>query len=220
MEFIPRQQTDQSHYRFHHYDQKGRFASYWHQIDEILSLQPANVLEIGGGHGLVASYLRRSGLAVISMDIAFDLSPDVVGSLPFLPFARGAFDLIAAFQVLEHLPYAEGLRALADIRRVARRYVILSVPDRNRNYQLQVKLPFVGLRRWMIELPRLRPPSKVSHEQHYWEIGMRDYPLSRILNDIKRVGYILLKTYRVYEYTQHRFFVLEKVSNELEGELV
>jgi hypothetical protein len=120
---------------------------------------------------------------VTTLDIAFDLLPYVVGALPFLPFARESFDLVAAFQLLEHLPYVEALRALTNIWHVTRRYFVFSVPDRNRNYQLQVKLPFVGLRRWMIELPRLRPPSKVSYEQHYWEIGMQDYPLSRILND-------------------------------------
>lgn len=207
----PRQQTDKSHYQFSNYDQKGRFASYWHQIDEILSLRPANVLEIGGGHGLTSSYLRRAGLRVVNVDIAFDLEPNVLSALPNFPFSDDSFDLIAAFQVWEHLPYPVFLQALEEVRRVARRYLVFSVPDRNRNYQLWIKAPFVGVKRWMIELPRMHVPNQVSHPQHYWEIGMRDFPLHRVVDDVARFGYKLLKTYRVYECTQHRFFVTEKV---------
>ena len=43
-----------------------------------------------------------------------------------LPFADGEFDLAAAIEVLEHVPDPE--RAVAEMARVARRHLLVSVP--------------------------------------------------------------------------------------------
>ena len=47
--------------------------------------------------------------------------------------------------------------------------------------------------------------------EHYWEIGKAGYPLSKIIMDIQRAGFKVEKTYRVFEFPYHRFFILKKV---------
>jgi hypothetical protein len=51
-------QVEPAHY-LKSYDTKGRFISYWHQIDEIFKLSPENVLEIGIGNRFVSDYLKK-----------------------------------------------------------------------------------------------------------------------------------------------------------------
>ena len=46
--------------------------------------------------------------------------------------------------------------------------------------------------------------------EHYWEIGKAGYPLNRILEDIERAGFNIIKTYRIFEHPYHRFFILKK----------
>lgn len=50
-------QVEPDHY-YDNYDWKGRFCSYWHQINEIIELGPNRVLEIGIGNGFVSKYLK------------------------------------------------------------------------------------------------------------------------------------------------------------------
>ena len=45
--------------------------------------------------------------------------------------------------------------------------------------------------------------------EYYWEIGKAGYPLKRIIKEIQAVGFKIDKTYRVFEYPYHRFFILE-----------
>ena len=46
--------------------------------------------------------------------------------------------------------------------------------------------------------------------KHYQEIGKVSYPLSKITKDIRRAGFKILKTYRIFENPYHRFFILKK----------
>jgi len=48
-----RPQVNRAHY-LKGYDTKQRFASYWHQINEMLELAPDNTLEIGIGNSFVS----------------------------------------------------------------------------------------------------------------------------------------------------------------------
>lgn len=108
--------------------------------EQIEGLQPRTFLDAGCGEGFVAAMLRRRlpGLEISG----FDLDPAAVrvatrrdprgrflaASIFSLPFADDTFDVIGCFEVLEHLPGNGPDRALAELSRVARRAVVLSVP--------------------------------------------------------------------------------------------
>jgi hypothetical protein len=88
--------------------------------------------------------------------------------------------------------------------------VVLSLPDANRVYRIYIQIPKLGLFKKLIQIPRLK---KVVHHfdgQHYWEIGKAGYSLKRVINDIINLGFIIERTYRVFEMPYHRLFVLKK----------
>jgi len=190
------------------YDSKKRFCSYWHQINEIINLNPHKVLEIGVGNGFTSKYLKEKKVNIITLDIDKKLNPDVVGSAVNMPFGNSSFDVVACYEVLEHLPYENFPRALTEIYRVSNSYVILSLPDISRVWHLYLDIPWLGEIKKLIPLPPLRPVRKIG-EEHYWEIGDSAHPFRRIINDIKKAGFKIEKTYRVFENPYHRFFILK-----------
>ena len=61
------------------YDNKSRFISYWHQINEIIKLNPKRVLEIGVRNKFVSKYLKERGVNVTTLDIDKRLNPEDFG---------------------------------------------------------------------------------------------------------------------------------------------
>src|SRR4051812_39743441 len=94
-------QVPTAHYDWSHYNRKGRWASYWHQVDEVLATRAGTCLEIGTGSGEVRDALRRFGVEVTAIDIDADLGPQLVGDVRDLPCEDGSFDVVLASQVLE-----------------------------------------------------------------------------------------------------------------------
>src|SRR3990172_4170505 len=122
-------QVDKSHYDFGKYAFEGRFVSYYHQLREVLALDLNSVLEVGVGDRVFGSFIQNNtAVAYTSVDVADDLKPDVVGSVLKLPFADKSFDVVCAFEVLEHIPFTEFDTALAELCRVARAHVVVSLP--------------------------------------------------------------------------------------------
>jgi len=203
-------QIDPTHYFNESYDSKERFISYWHQIDEIIKLTPQKVLEIGLGNRFVSIYLKERGINITTLDIDKKLNPDVAGSVLEIPFTDNSFDVVACYEVLEHLPYENFTEALSEICRVAKLYVILSIPDVRRVYRFYVHIPKVGVFKKLIPLPRLKSPTHNFDGEHYWEIGKAGYSFKKIISDIERAGFKIKKTYRIFENPYHRFFILKK----------
>jgi len=194
------------------YDSKERFCSYWHQIDEVMALRPDRVLEIGVGNGFVNNYLRTKGINICTLDIFEALKPDIAGSLLNIPFKHESFDVVLCCQVLEHLPYKDFSSAFSEIFRVSKKHVIISLPDVTTVYRINLEIP-----RLNVPIKKLVPhpfPRFAQHEfdgEHFWEIGKRGYPLKKICNDMLINRFKIIKTYRVYEYYYHRFFILRKM---------
>lgn len=203
-------QVEPNHYFIEFYDSKERFISYWHQINEIIKLNPKKVLEIGVGNGFVSKYLKERKLNIVTLDIDSRLNPDVVGSVLNMPFKDNSFDVVACYEVLEHLPYENFNRALSEIFRVSNSYAILSLPDVGRVCRLYVQIPKVGAFKRLIPLPRIKSQIHKFDGEHYWEIGKEGYPLSKIIRDIQKVGFKIEKTYRIFENPYHRFFIVRK----------
>jgi ubiquinone/menaquinone biosynthesis C-methylase UbiE len=192
------------------YDTKERFCSYWHQIDEVLQLKPKNVLEIGVGNSFVTRYLQGKGTNVTTLDIAHDLQPDVAGSVLTIPFINASFDAVTCYQVLEHLPYESFPESLEELARVSQCHVIISLPDATTVYRVNIELPRIEPIRKLIPHPFPRATTQAYDGAHYWEIGKRQYPLEKIVRDIEKSNLTITKTYRVFEFYYHRFFILTK----------
>lgn len=184
-----------------------RFATYGHQVAEILRLRPRNVLEIGVGNGVVSHFLDRGGMEVTTVDFDRTLKPDVLASVTDLPLADSTFDLVGCFEVLEHLPFDMFPHALEQIHRVCRRHALISLPD---------AAPFLR-----VHIPRLLPNKlyerpfcrRVKHEfdgQHYWELNKEGFPLKKIVECMVQAGFEIEQTWRLWEAPIIRFFRLRK----------
>lgn len=201
-------QVEKKAYRFETYCGIDRWSSYHYQLREILACKPEEVLEIGVGDGVVRDYLHNNTtISYIGTDVAEDLRADVQADVRALPYADRSFDAVCAFEVLEHLPFEDFERALAELGRVSRRSVLISLPHFGPPIEFQCKLPFLPRLRFAFKIPF--PKTHRFDGQHYWEIGKRGFPVSRIRSVLKRYFHIQ-KEFVPFENQYHHFFVLEK----------
>jgi 2-polyprenyl-3-methyl-5-hydroxy-6-metoxy-1,4-benzoquinol methylase len=201
-------QVERAHYAFRRYMDKRRWASIWHQLDEVIALAPADVLEIGPGAGLFKQAAAVYGVDVQTLDPDPELRPDHVGSATALPFADGRYDVVCAFQVLEHLPYERALAAFAEMVRVARRHVVISLPDARTAWPFAFHVPRWGVVRGLVPKPAFGLAEHRFDGEHHWEINKRGYALAKVVRDLS-ARCRLAKTYRVHELPNHRFFVFD-----------
>lgn len=120
-------------------------AGFERTLDELfVSAAPTSVLDVGCGEGvLTAQWAQKLARPPAARVVGVDLSDpklaaewsarDGAENLEFRPmsverleFASGEFDLVAATEVLEHVDDPE--RALAEMARVAARWLLVSVP--------------------------------------------------------------------------------------------
>lgn len=204
-------QVDRSHYEFRKYVHKPRWASMWHQLDEVIRLEPNRVLEIGPGPGLFKVTALALGVAVETLDIDPNLEPDHIASVFTMPFEDSAYDVVCAFQVLEHLPFEKSKMAFSEMARVAKKAIVISLPDAATRWPVSIHIPMIGLIDFLIPKPRLVAPQHVFDGEHYWEINKKGYSLEKIINEFSSSAPLKLeKTYRVTENPYHRFFVFIK----------
>ena len=201
-------QVEKQHYQ-QIYDNKVRFASYWHQIDEINALQPTSVLDIGIGNAFIARHLLSAGQDVTTLDIDPELGPDIVGSVTRIPLSEKSFSVVSCCQVLEHMEYRHFTAALTELRRVARHYVLISLPDRYHHLCLLLKFYPHFTIPLALSFPRLFPKRFEFDGEHYWEIGHRGFGLGKIRKSIDDAGMSIVKSYRVFENSLHHFFLLQ-----------
>lgn len=191
------------------YEHFGRWASYYYQAKNIVKTQPSKILEIGIGNGIASGYLKSQGFDVTTADFAADLHPDVVADVTNLPFPDNSFDTVSCCEVLEHLPFSESLKGLAEIRRVAKKYAVISLPDHRRVvFSMRIKLPLMQEKGFIIRMPSFK--KHVFDGQHYWEIGKSDFPLAKIKKAISETGFKIEKDFTIPENPLVHFFILKK----------
>jgi len=210
--FILQKQVNVEHYDFRKYISKSRWNSFYHQIDEIIRINPSSILEIGLGSSvlrIVMKYLLNYYYE--SMDIDEELKPDFIGSVLEIPFLNNKYDVIVCFQVLEHLPYENFEKALSELFRVAKKAVIISLPNAGKVLKLHIsKICEKKFFKWLF--------TKIKKHnfdgEHYWEINKKGYEIKKVLKNMIEIAeknnYILEKEYRIWENPYHHFFIFRK----------
>lgn len=107
-------------------------------IKIIEKFQVDNILDVGCGEGIIIyeisqkiPRIRIDGLDISSQSIqlAKKLLPDNIffeGDIIKMPFSDNSYNLVIALEVLEHLTEPE--LALQELKRVTRKYCLISVP--------------------------------------------------------------------------------------------
>lgn len=103
------------------------------------SISFERVVEVGCGEGILLHHIRAhlQGKSVVGVDIDVEELEVARRNVPFatfiagnaydLPFPDSHFDLVVCCEVLEHLD--DPKKALRELRRIATKYCLLSVPN-------------------------------------------------------------------------------------------
>jgi hypothetical protein len=203
-------QVSAAHYDWVVYNQKARWASYWHQITEVLRIDADSCLEIGTGSGVVKRILVGLGVAVTSVDIDDELKPDLVGDVRALPCDSEAFDVVLASQVLEHIPWADVPDALAELHRVSRSHVVVSLPQAGMNLGIALGVHIRQFFNHQGTALHVGNPRRHRFDgQHYWEVGARGTS-RKAVRRLFATQFLVTNEYTVSEMPYHRFYVLKK----------
>lgn len=183
--------------------------SYWYQIKEIVKRDDIkSSLDIGSGTAFLKDSLKihRPDIHSKTLDIAKDLEPDYVGGITDMPISDNSFDLVSAFQVLEHLEFSDFEKSLLEMKRVSKKYVFISLPHFGPSIEFSLKLPRLKQLSFAIKLPR--PILHVFCGQHYWEIGKKGFSPKKIRSIIQK-HFKIIDEYIPFENQYHRFYIME-----------
>ncbi len=139
-------------------------------LEQAKQLHPDSILDVGAGEGFTLEMFRENKIGkknegIEYMDDALQLAkklhPQVKikkGNIYELPYKANFFDLVVCNEVLEHLE--EPKKALKELKRVSKKYLILSVPNE----------PLFTIQRILRGKNVLRFGSHPEHIQH-WSTG-------------------------------------------------
>lgn len=122
------------------------------RIKETINTIPRDVesvLEVGCGDGRVINCLSAKYSRIIGLDISQEAlkyvdTPTIQGSIEQLPFLDRSFDIVLCCEVLEHLPYENYEKGLKEIERVARKYLLVTVPNNELLNNALIDCPYCG----------------------------------------------------------------------------
>lgn len=201
------EQVDISHYKFSDYVDPKRFASFYYQLGTIMELEIQSILEVGPGNFILKKLLPAS-VYYKSVDFTKNISPDITASVTALPLKDSSFEMSAAFQVLEHIPFELFPAALDELARISSKHVFISLPNAHHEFSVSVYLPAIHKISFKYLMPRFYKKHKFDG-QHYWEVGTpgcyrRD--IEKVINKKLKI----IKSFVPEENPYHIFYLLSK----------
>lgn len=108
------------------------------------------VLDLGCGDGKITNRISRHysvWAADISVQELSKVSSDlrVCCSAEYIPFKDASFDLVLATELLEHIPDQQYHTVLKEIQRVAKKYILISIPYKESLLKGLTKCRFCGM---------------------------------------------------------------------------
>ena len=209
-------------------NRKNHFISIFYQIKDIIRYTDIkSVLEFGTGRNVSKSIVEHFNIKHYSVD--FDnkrFIPDEVSTISDFKTNK-RYDIVCAFQVLEHNPLDTIEKHLKIMSFYSNKYVFISVPYSGRWISINFNFNFMPTRfgRWNSSLvltwPRFfkkkRPINeykkrKNKYDMHWWEVGDKNLSKGDFNKMINRAGLKINKTFHNEYFPYHLFYLLEKLS--------
>ena len=189
------------------YDTELRLLAYTHQITLIRKLGPRTVLNIGKGTGFLKKYFESNNVRLEDLDIDPDTRPDYLQDLS-IPFDLAReFDLVCAFQVLEHIPFDAFETGLSNIRHHTKSSALVALPIQTLRFGIRVDFPLLKLDylAWFERAFKKKPDEALPQ----WEIGLQKTPKKAVDEKIRKFFHIREQfLHRLNPF--HYYYVLEK----------
>jgi len=139
----------------------------------ILEMKPKTLLDVGCGHGLLVEWARKQGIEAVGLDFASGYG--VVADILDMPLADKSFEMLTAFDVLEHLTPDTLTQALDEMKRVTQKWWLLSIgygPSRIKTPEGMMPLHPIATRDREWWTPILSQYGKLS----YWGKTFQSFP--------------------------------------------
>ena len=111
-------------------------------VTSLTASQESKILEVGIGNAFVSDYLKKIGYHVTTCDFDERLKPDIVADIRELAIMDRDFDIVTAFEVLEHIPFEDFDKTLKKLKEVSSKFVVISLPYRSTSIEFILKIPF------------------------------------------------------------------------------
>ena len=98
----------------------------WKWVSRVLDKKSKSVLDVGCYDLFFSDNLKKMGYSCVSIDISPRKKEILKQSVEKLAFKDHSFDIVLCLEVLEHIK--NPIKALKELRRVAKNQLILSVP--------------------------------------------------------------------------------------------
>jgi 2-polyprenyl-3-methyl-5-hydroxy-6-metoxy-1,4-benzoquinol methylase len=178
----------------HDLEAEEHWRLYWRQqkIMQGRVKMGQHVLEIGVGSGFTANYLQSKGITVTTLDIDADKNPDIVANVVKYAFDE-SYDHVLAFEVLEHIPFADARQVLGKLLGACRNYLFISLPLNLRMRSLVITgVPKIG----NLNLEMSTRKKKITERNHHWELEHGTHTKRAFEELLAKIGYRIEATDR------------------------
>ena len=206
-------------------NRQKHWLSLYHQISIPVCLEDVQtVLEFGPGRGLLGANLKHFSIDYYSADVVdgyYGYKPDYKSSIADFD-SNQTFDLVCAFQTLEHNPPETFVPHLKKMAEYSNKYVFISLPYYGRwfSFNLSFNLPKIdknisktfAMNRWF---PKSRPIDKyrksdTPYSHHWFEVGDKDFTKKDITRYAKSLNLAIDRMFHSHSFPYHIFILMRK----------
>ncbi len=188
-----------------YYVDEARWMSYYYQMRLILSnANKGEILEIGPGNNFLKKLIESSIGTHHTFDIDVNSNPTFSSISELKAIEDSRYDLICAFQVLEHMPYSEALEMIELLFAKVRKTILISLPVATPAWRIHYTLPKLKEKNILIKNCFVKKRKPKFDGCHYWELENSGIEINNFIAILSK--WSTVNSFRNFYNPYHYFF--------------